>query len=228
MNPRALGFQTIGGRWGRGLGLLLLANFAALCAIKLARGRGVEIWWMSHVGLLLAGLGLVGRSTLTVAAALTCILLLHAVWLFDCIGWLLFGAFPLGLTGYLEQADLWAWVTTAHHFYLTPLLVVVTIRHGTYPAAAWPAATAVYLVLTLVSRAALSPAQNVNWAFGLEPLIARPLVDRINALPGGVYLLGLNAVVSVVIFLPTVLIMRRAVRHGGRSCARQRDAPLVH
>ncbi|UCC31975.1 MAG: hypothetical protein JSU86_06785, partial [Phycisphaerales bacterium] len=46
----------------RCIGLLLLADFAIVFAIKVAQGAAEEILWMSHVGLLVAGIGSVRRS----------------------------------------------------------------------------------------------------------------------------------------------------------------------
>jgi len=239
----------VGGRVGRWIGAVLLVHFAAVCAVKVAKGRPEEILWMSHVGLLLAGLGLVGRSALLVCTALLCILLLHALWVFDCVSWWIGGSFPLGITGYLEEADTWVWLGTAHHFYLAPLLVVLVLvrrsmpRHslpsrdregavaltrqsplpcgrgseqavarptiaGPFPAAALPAAVAVYLWLSVLSRALLDPAPNVNYAFGVPGALDFAFFRWANAQPGCIYLPGLNLFVTLVFFLPPFLLLR--------------------
>jgi len=249
---------AIGGRFGRWIGAALLVHFAVVCAVKAAKGCPEEILWMSHVGLLLAGLGLVGRSTLLVCTALLCILLLHGLWVFDCVAWWMGGSFPLSITSYLEEADAWVWLGTAHHFYLAPLLVVLVLvrrsmpRHsfpsrdrqgalarprqspvpyergpeqavarptiaGPFPAAALPAAVAVYLWLSVLSRAFLDPAPNVNYAFGVPGALDFAFFRWANLQPGFIYLPGLNLFVTLVFFLPPFLALRAWSGRGSRA-----------
>lgn len=204
--------QLLPGRLDRWMGYALLAHFAAICTIKVLTGCGEEILWMSHVGLLMTGVGLVSRSILLVTTALTCILVLHSLWLADCISWWVTGVFPLGIATYLPEADAWIWVATAHHFYLAPLLLVIVLRNRQWPEETLLAAAAVYLFLTVISRAVLTPGANVNYAFGLLTAIDHPLVDLADRVPGSIYLLGLNSFVCTFMFAPVALAGKRRAR----------------
>ena len=157
--------KLLRGRW---LGLLLLADFAIVCSIKSAYDSGSEIWWMSHVGLLIAGLGFVGRSSMLLSTALISIFVLHSLWLVDCLVWLVADQFVLGVTTYLQDARLGVWVATAHHFYLVPLLLISVLDSRRCPRASFPAAVALFIFLSLISRAFLAPADNVNFAFRVD------------------------------------------------------------
>jgi hypothetical protein len=229
VSTRAGPAHPIGGRHGRWIGAALLVHFVVVCAVKISSGRGEEILWMSHVGLLMAGLGLVSRSVLMATTALTCVLVLHGLWLLDCLCWWTFGVFPLGATNYLVHADAWDWVATAHHFYLAPLLVVIVLRHRQWPDETLLGATAAYLFLSAISRAVTTPAANINYAFGVLTALDHPLVDLANRLPGSLYMLGLNAFVCALVFGPPALVGQRwARRIRSRQSTQSRHATALH
>jgi hypothetical protein len=139
---------------------------------------------MSHIGLLLAGAGFMLRSALAITTALTCILMLHGIWLTDAVTWMVCGALPIGVATYLPEAGFCDWVATAHHFYLAPVLLILMARARVWPEESLPAAVVVYLALTVLSRAAIVPAANVNYAFGVRTALDHPWVDIANQLPG--------------------------------------------
>ncbi|GMU22956.1 MAG: hypothetical protein AMXMBFR13_30400 [Phycisphaerae bacterium] len=211
------GKRVLGGRLHMWIGAALLCHFAGLCTIKLAFGITHEIWWMSHLALLLGGAGLLLRSVPVVATALTAILMPHIIWLVDCVGWLASGEFPLGMTCYLANANIWTWIGTMHHFYLGPLLAWAVLRHGQYPARALANAVIIYLYLVIGCRALLSPAANVNFSYGLPGQFDWPAVHWVNRLPGAVYLLVVTAFMSLAMFLPTALTLRWCCRKAGPS-----------
>ena len=216
----AAGDLRLGRPAQRMLGGLMLGHFAVVCAIKLATGVAGEILWMSHVGLLLAGTGLVLGRPLLVATALIDILMLHGLWLADCATWWTTGVFPLGITRYLGDATWSTWVATAHHFYLAPLLLVIVRRRAVRAPDTYLAALAASLILTAASRAAVRPALNVNYAFGVNITLPVALVEWGNAQPGAVYLLVLNAVIAVFFITPAYLLLRSREeqdRHMGSS-----------
>ena len=214
--------KPIGGRWGRWIGIFILVDFALVCTIKIVRGITGDIWWMSHMAAMIAGLGFIRRSALLICTALIGVFVLHSLWLVDCITWLLTDRFPLGITSYLADADVWAWAATAHHFVLVPLLVVTVLRHGRCPAASFPAAIALFLCLTTVSRVFLAPTPNVNFAFRVDTFLDNEFLAWANRLPGPAYLLVLNLFVAVAFLLPTYLALRlgckaRASREKGKK-----------
>ena len=210
--------RPIGGRFGRWIGAGLLVHFAVvLCIINLAREAPGEVLWLSHVSLLLAGLGLLLQSALPVTTALTTVGVLHGFWLVDSLSGLMLHWFPLGATDYLLTADRWTRVATAHHFYLAPLLFVIVWRHRTCPKATLPVASMLFMLLTLVSRVALSPVINVNYAFRVTAAMDHPLVAWVNSLSPVLYLFVINMLVTTMMFLPVSLLMHyraQSVRTG--------------
>lgn len=192
----------------RALGAFLLLHFVVVCAVKVFSARAGEIFWMSHIGLLLAAVGLLAGRSLLVAVALVDILVLHGLWLADCLTWCFTGVFPLGITRYLAQANAWTWIATAHHFYLVPLLLAVVRRRAVRTPEALLGAVAVYFALTVLSRALTSPELNVNFSFGVPVAQAVPLIAWGNTLPGAIYLPLLNAFVAFVMLTPAFILLR--------------------
>jgi len=192
----------------RALGGLMLAHFGLIVAVKIATGVAGEILWMSHIGLLLAAVGLLLDSPLLVATALIDVLVLHGLWLTDCIAWMLTGVFPLGITTYLRTAGAATWAATAHHFYLVPLLLGIVRPRAVRTPDTLLAAIAVYLLLTVISRACVQPALNVNFAFGVNFGPQVPLLEWGNRQPGTIYLPLLNAFVAVVMLTPAFIFLR--------------------
>jgi hypothetical protein len=194
------------------LGLVLLAHFAFVCGFKLGRGLSAEIWWVSHIALLMAALGLMLRHTVLWTAALTNVCMLHILWLFDLVCWLLRGWFPLGICGYLAQGDVATWLATLHHIYLLPLLLCLFWQERRYPAAALPTSIAVFLYLTLFSRGLLPPGENINFAFRVTSVTRNPISVWMNQLPDEAYLPALNLITTVAFFLPVAMLLWRCSR----------------
>ena len=190
------------------LSVLLFAQFILVCAVKVPRGLGVELLWISHVALLLGASGLWLGSERATATALTSIFVVHVVWVGDCIAWLTTGSFPLGVTGYMADADVWTWLAAAHHAFLAPVLIIVLWRRRSFPVVSWLAATALFLVLTVTSRAVSSPAANVNYTYGVFGRIDCAPLNWLNRLPGTPYVLLLNVLVSLICFLSAVVLFR--------------------
>ena len=204
----AAGTKLIGGRWSRWIGLFLLADFLMVCTVKVEQDIAGDIWWMSHVCLLGAAMGFLRRSILLICTALICVFVPHLLWLVDCVVWLSTGRFLLGVTDYLDGAEPGVWVATAHHFYLVPLLLITVLCRRRCPRASFPAAVALFLSLSLVSRGFMAPANNVNFAFRVDTGLDWVLLGWVNRLPGPAYLLVLNAFVSAGFFLPIYLGLR--------------------
>lgn len=160
------------------------------------------------MGLLIAAAGFLHRSVLLIGTALISVFVVHSLWLVDCVIWLLTSHFVLGVTHYLDGAGLGVWVATAHHFYLVPLLLISVLRSRRCPRASFPAAVALFLSLSLISRGFLAPANNVNFSFHVDTSLDWAFLDWANRLPGPVYLMVLNAFVSAGFFLPSYIGLR--------------------
>ena len=214
-----------GGRVGPWVGAFLLLHVIVVCAVKTSKGISEEVLWISHVSLALAALGLIGRSSFLVALALISVLVPHTIWLVDCVVGFGLGQFPLGISRYLLQADLWDWIATAHHFYLVPVLGYFVIRGRQFPVAAIPTAMVLYVVLTICCRLMLSRSSNVNSSYAVIPLVDHPAVYWVNGLPMPAFLVFLNTWVSLTMVLPAGILLRRLInsRMHGRCVEISRD-----
>jgi hypothetical protein len=186
----------------------MILHFVTICAIKFAQGLPGEILWVSHIALLIGGIGLLLSCPLLVAAALLNVLILHGLWLVDCGTWLATGSFPLGITTHLRDADMASWIATAHHFYLVPLLLCVARRRWVRSREALLTAVAVFLFLTALSRAFTDPALNVNFVFGARVGFPVPFFQWGNLQHASLYMVGLNAFVLVFMLMPAYLAAR--------------------
>ena len=163
--------------------------------------------WMSHVALLMAGIGLLsGRRVLT-SGALVAVVVPHTVWLIDAAGVLLGRGSPMGITRYLEGAELGVWLGTLHHFYLLPLLLIITLRWRLWHRGALLMAVSVGVLMTFLSRVLLSPESNVNYAYNMLGAVDHPLIRAMNGLPAPLYLLALFVVVCGFMYLPTAILL---------------------
>jgi len=201
--------RPVGARSERWIGAALLLHFAYVFGvINLVRQAPVEVFWLSHTSLLLAGLGLVTQSRRLVATVFTAVAVPHALWLVDSISGLVFHWFPLGATAYILTADTWTRIATAHHFYLAPLLFVIVWRHGAYSRACLPGASLLLVLLTVASRTLGSPEINVNYAFRVEIMGQDPLITWLNSLDAIPYLVVGNVLVTILMFMPVFVLMQ--------------------
>jgi hypothetical protein len=188
------------------IGGILLANYMLVVIVKVATGRAIELLWMSHVGLLAAGAGFICGSELVIYAAFVGLAGLHGLWLYDAGAAFLTGAHPLGITRYLSSATLANWLGTLHHFYLLPLLVAWVSRRPGARIEALLLAIATFLALTVICRFVCSPADNVNFAYGVDVTPRFRLSEWGNRQSASVYLVGLNTFVALVYFAPAYAV----------------------
>jgi hypothetical protein len=188
-----------------GVGLTL--HFVFVCAAKILSERPDQVWWVSHISLAIAAVGLIFRSRLLVATALTNVLVLHLLWLIDFTCWRLSGRFAFAMTSYLNTDDWCVWLTTTHHFYLAPLLLFVFLRDRSYPRESWLLSATVFVFLSIISRGFLMPVENINYAFFVpEPLEAWGL-GFLNRVPASYYLVILNLCVNALAFFPASVLL---------------------
>jgi hypothetical protein len=205
-----------GASWWPFAGAVLLAHFAITCAIKASKGITEDVLWLSHISLVVAGLGLVMRNPMLFAAALTGILFTHGMWLFDLFAWLLGYGFPLSISEYMADAPFSTWVSTGHHLYLLPLLLWIVLRTGRYPWRALPAIIIIFAVLAALSRLFTGRAANVNCAYVIDPTYGVFFLDAANRLSGAAYVLALIALMTIIFLLPAAILLRMltALIHG--------------
>ena len=196
----------------RSLGFALLLQFTFLCVCKWAQGTPEQIWWVSHVSLLTTAAGLIGRRPWLVSAALTNVLLLHLLWLVDLGTWLLIGDFPFQVTTHMANASEATWVATAHHFYLTPALLLLFLREPQYRLESFLLACSIFLLLTLFCCLSLPQPANINCAFCVPAGITLCGADWLNSVPRTYYLTALNLAVGVFVFVPTAILLTAIAR----------------
>jgi hypothetical protein len=200
-------------RLGRIVGAILLVQLTVTAAVKIATGAAADLLWVSHVALALSAAGFLLRRPMLLAVALTMIAVPHAAWIVDSVVTGAGGRSPLGLTRHLMGADALAWLASAHHVYLLPLLLVAVRRRG-YPRGALATAIALVVALSLLARLALPAPSNVNYAHRLLPGIDHPLSWWMNGLPPLAYLSLLNGAIAAGVLVPTAVLLRRWTRPG--------------
>ena len=203
----------------RFFGFVLATQCALTCILKFIQGQPVELAWLCHVTLLLAAVGLILNRPMLIHAALIAVLGPHSLWLLDLMGSWLLGHSPFGITAYLTGEPWWVWLSTAHHFYLMPMLLWVVLRSGDRPRGAVWLASVIYLYLTVFSHAFLPATDNVNYAHGLFGAVEFGLLDHLNRLPDALYLLLLNLITTAVFFAPAgwVLMKLRPSEQPGQT-----------
>lgn len=189
------------------LGIAMLAHFVLLAALKVHIERPGEILWISHVALLLGGIGLVLARPRLVSSALISVAVLHALWLVDALCGVCLGTFPLGLTRYLLDCDLRSLAATSHHLYLAPILAAYMLRDGRPCRHAWLAASAVMTVVTVLSRFALPPELNVNFAHAVMPRSTDSAFVWMNQQSSPVFLTIHLSVVTTCAILPAQAVL---------------------
>ena len=109
-------------------GWCMIGHFLFLAVCTFYRGTPEDMFWISHVGTLLGGLGAVFRNRRLISIAVVSLIGHHLFWLIDTLGWLLTGSFPFGTTGYLEGASPVDWLQSANHFFSVPFLLILAYR----------------------------------------------------------------------------------------------------
>ena len=200
----------------RSAGLWLLGQYCVVVWWKVSSGCVGDLLWVSHVSLVMAGLGcLVGRAVFR-EAAFVLILVPHSIWLLDFLGWVVGGGAVLGLTDWLAHEGWLGWVATSHHFYLSGLLLGLVWLSGGWERMSLWVAVAAFLSLTVCARGMTEPADNVNWAWGVAPGIHGGVVGWVNRLAGEIYLLALNLGAFALAFLPAASAGAATARWGAR------------
>jgi hypothetical protein len=159
------------------LGTALALYYLYVAGVWLASDRPEEGLWLSHLSLLLAGIGYTVGSATLLGGTLVGIFLFHALWCVDAVGWLATGRFPMGITYYLERATAAQWLATIHHFFLFPLLALTLLRAREFRRAAWPMACLLFALAVSLARVLTPAAANVNGAFAPPPGIEGSFLD---------------------------------------------------
>ena len=192
---------------------VMIGHFIYLFGRCYLRGTLPDVFWISHIGTLIGGLGALFKSRFLISIALVCLLEHHLFWLIDTTVWLLTGNFPFGTTAYLKDANLGDWLQSANHFFSVPALLFLAYRQGGVEKNAWIWSTALFAVLTIISAAWLPPEANVNSAHRLWPGLDQLHLAPLEQLPRGWYPVIIVALNGLGNYLPVNLLLRAAYHY---------------
>jgi hypothetical protein len=96
---------------------VMIGHFVYTFGRCFLRGTPADVFWVSHVGTLIGGLGALFRSRCVISIALVSLMGHLMFWLIDTFLWMVTGDFPFGTTTYLKDATLGDWLQSANHFF---------------------------------------------------------------------------------------------------------------
>lgn len=204
------------------LGLVLIAHFTFVSVRSLCLGVPENVLWICHLGTLIGGLGACLQKRRLISLALVICFGHHAFWVFDTLSWLITGRFAVGATAYLQNRGLSGWIQSANHFFLVPVLLVLTVMKGGIDKHAWIWSSLLFLLLIAISFFLLPTASNVNCAHrpwpGLEPLISHFV--PIEPFSSARYMLFITVATVIGNYLPVNLVLGYAISRcvGATKC----------
>ena len=190
------------------LGWSMIGHFVFLLARTSMSGSWEDLFWISHIGTLLGGLGALYRNHRLISVSLVALFSHHLFWAIDTLGWLLSGKFPLGTTTYLADATLGGWLQSANHFFSVPALLLLAYWQNGVDRHAWLGSTILFAFLALISYFFLSPEANVNSVYRLWPGLDRTPLIILQQLPERYYLAIMVILNGIGNYWPTNIILR--------------------
>lgn len=155
--------------------------------------------WFSDIGLFAVAYAMWTGNRLLFSMMAVGVLPLELVWTLDIatMGEL------IGLAAYMfdEAYPLWLRALSLFHVPLLAILAWAMVRQG-YDARALAAQTLLAWIVLPLSWWLTEPADNVNWVYGLGPEVR-------EVLPPPLWLLAYMALLPLLIYLPTHLLLRR-------------------
>ena len=187
---------------------IMIGHFMYIFGRCFLKGTLADVFWISHIGTLVGGLGALFRSRLLISVALVSLFEHHFFWLIDTLVWIVTGDFPFGTTTYLKDAALGDWLQSSNHFFSVPVLLVLAYWLGGVEKNAWIWSTGLFAVLTIISAAWLPPEANVNSAHRLWPGLDQLHLAPLEHLPKGWYPVIVVALNGLGNYLPVNLLLR--------------------
>ncbi len=186
----------------------MIGHFIFLAVRVLLNGTPEDLFWISHVGTLIGGIGALFKNRSLISIALVSLLGHHLFWLYDTSGWLISGQFPIGTTAYLRDATFGDWLQSANHFFSVPFLLISAYRQGGVEKHSWIWSTAIFACLLFLSFFFLSPMANINSAHRLWPGLDQTYLAIVEHWSWWWYLLSLVGLNGLGNYLPSNLILR--------------------
>ena len=129
----------------------MVGHFGFVAVRSFYNETPADIFWISHVGTLLGGIGTLLKNRSLASIALVSIAGHHLFWLIDTLGWMISGQLPFGTTTYLKEASAMDWLQSANHFTTLPFLLWVVYRLGGVRPNSWLWSTAIFAILSGIS-----------------------------------------------------------------------------
>jgi len=190
------------------LAWMMIGHFIYILGRCYLSGTLADVFWISHIGTLVGGLGALFRSRFLISIALVSLLEHHLFWLIDTLLWIITGDFPFGTTTYLKNAALGDWLQSANHFFSVPALLLLAYWRGGVEKHAWIWSTVLFAVLTIISAVWLPPDANVNSAHRLWPGLDQLHLAPLEQLPKGWYPVIVVVLNGLGNYLPVNLVLR--------------------
>ena len=198
------------------LKLLVTAFVAVMVPVYYVNYGPTNFVYFCDISLLLCLVALWTERALPASMAAVGILLPQALWCLDFLGELV-GVHLVGLTAYMfdPNRSLFLRGLSFFHGWLPFLLVFLVKRLGydrralaAWTALGWSLCLVAYFWLPAAGTVMADPKipVNINYVFGFDDAKAQ------TWLPGPVYLLGWMAVLFIVCYLPTHLVLRKLFR----------------
>jgi len=113
----------------------------------------VDTLWVCNLNLLIASAGILLHSAELVAATINSVFIAHVLWVVDVISYLITGDFPIGLAAYVAWPETsWAeLISSTHHMWFIPLLLMVLHKNGGFPFKSWLIAVSMIFPIQLIS-----------------------------------------------------------------------------
>lgn len=191
---------------GRLAGALCLSHGMMLAVWFATQGQIERILSVAHMPLIVAGLALLVRSRWLTCTAFVAAGPIHALWLTDLAAVTFFKAPLVGVAQLPPFAFDYSWLAVAHFLYLLPGLFFILAARKWYHPLCFFSAAAMFMYLTILSRAMADPAMNLNFAFSLPAFTQNATVAngivQVNQLPAVFYVTLANLLMAAFGFAP--------------------------
>jgi hypothetical protein len=165
--------------------------------------------WFSDIALLALVPAFWLENALLVSMMAVSVVFFEGVWNVDFFVRLLTGKSLIGLSAYMFDPKIPAFIRGLSCFHIgLPLLLLWTLHRFGYDQRAFVWQTVVALVILPISYLVSNPQENVNWVYGFGQNPQR-------ILPGPLFVILLMLLFPTVVYLPTHLLFARIFRAAG-------------
>ena len=192
-----------------GIGIFLLIHWVLLVINRVMSHLVPNLFWLSHVVLLAAGIGFILRNNLVLSGSLISVILGHGLWVYDLIVLLATGSSPLNYASYVLEISFYGKFLAMHHVYLIPLLFIALWKQKKISKYGWGFSSALFAFITFSSYLFLPREHNVNCAHFICPVALEifPFLGFLTKLHTIAYLLIMNIIIAILIFLVFNIIL---------------------